>query len=132
MTSLIKKVETTEAPAAIGPYSQAVLVPPNLVFVSGMLPIDPTLNRMIEGDIRLLTRQVIINLEAVLKGAGSHLHNVVKTEIFLIDLANDFAGMNAEYAVWFTGQVAPARQTIQVAKLPLNSRIEISCIAVIN
>lgn len=126
------KIETTEAPPASGPYSQGISVSTQdqrLIFVSGMLPIEPTVGKMIEGDIRLLTRQVIMNLDAVLRAGGSHLHNVVRVEVFLIDLKTDFVGMNEEYAIWFTGQVAPARQTIQVAALPLGSRIEMSCIA---
>jgi len=129
----IKRIETNEAPRAIGPYSQGVTVASiggqQLLFVSGMLPVNPTLGKMVEGDIKMLTRQVIMNLQAVLKEAGSHLQQVVRTDVFLLDLKGDFAGMNEEYAVWFNGPVAPARQTIQVAALPMGARIEISCIA---
>lgn len=130
----VSKIETIDAPKAIGPYSQGVTVAQvagqKLIFVSGMLPIDPTNGKIVEGDIRSLTCRVILNLEAILKASSSHLHNVVRTDVFLTDLKNDFAGMNEEFAKWFTGTVSPARQTIQVAALPLNARIEISCIAV--
>jgi 2-iminobutanoate/2-iminopropanoate deaminase len=127
------RVKTENAPVALGPYSQAVEAHfgnyPPLIFVSGQLPIDPVTGEMKTGEIKLLTRQVILNLQGILEAAGSNLHRVVKTEVFLTDLLNDFGGMNEEYAVWFTGQVAPARQTVQVSALPLSSRIEISCIA---
>lgn len=129
-----KRIETDEAPKAIGPYSQGVIVTPaagqQLIFVSGMLPIEPSSNKLLEGDIKTLTRLVIINLDAVLRAAGSSLQNVVRTDVFLKDLKRDFAGMNEEYSQWFTGMVSPARQTIQAAELPLGSPIEISCIAV--
>ena len=130
---MMHKISTEDAPKAIGPYSQGVSVTTlggqRLIFVSGMLPIDPRTGKMVEGDIKLLTRQVILNLDAVLRADGSQLHNVVRTDVFLKDLKQDFAGMNEEYGQWFTGQVAPARQTIQVADLPMGSRLEISCIA---
>ena len=132
----LKKIETLEAPKALGPYSQGVsttnLQGHDLIFVSGMLPIDPSTGIMLQGDIRLLTRQVILNLSAVLNAGGSHLRNVLKVDVFLIDLKNDFALMNEEYAVWFTGNPSPARQTIQVSALPLHARVEISCIAIGN
>lgn len=133
MKNNMTRIETQDAPRAIGPYSQGVIVTPigsqKLIFVSGMVPIDPSTGKLLHGDIKLLTRQVILNIEAVLKAAGSSLPNVVRTEVFLKDLKQDFAAMNEEYAQWFTGQVAPARQTIQVSDLPLGSPIEISCIA---
>lgn len=128
-----KRIETDEAPKAIGPYSQGVLLtsPQSnpLIFVSGMLPVEPATNKMIDGDIKTLTRRVILNIDAVLKAAGSSLQNVIRTEVFLKDMKNDFVGMNEEYTQWFTGMVSPARQTIQVAELPLGARVEISCIA---
>ncbi len=131
----LNRIETTEAPKALGPYSQGVYVTSlggqKLIFVSGMLPIDPSNGKLMEGEIKLLTRRVILNLEAILKAGGSNLHDVVRTDVFLKDLKQDFTSMNEEYAQWFTGQVAPARQTIQVADLPLGARIEISCIAVV-
>jgi 2-iminobutanoate/2-iminopropanoate deaminase len=123
-----KKIITPRAPAALGPYSQAVAYQ-NLLFVSGQLPIDPATGKLIEGEIGLLTRQVIQNLEAILIAAGSDLSKVVRTDVFLKDLKKDFAAMNGEYARHFGTGVPPARQTIQVSGLPLDSPIEISCIA---
>jgi 2-iminobutanoate/2-iminopropanoate deaminase len=125
----MRKIETSNAPEALGPYSQAISLQ-NLIFVSGQLPIDPKTRLMIEGDIKSLTKQVIMNLEAILAAAGSSLSKVVRTEVFLKDLKRDFAAMNEEYAVHF-GKLAapPARQTIEVSGLPMGSLIEISCIA---
>lgn len=129
----LKKIMTDEAPAAIGPYSQAIVVEGNrsLVFVSGQLPIDPKTGELIQGDITALTKQTLDNIEAILIASSSSLHNVVKTEVFLTDL-NDFKGMNEEYAKRFNPQAPPSRQTIQVAALPKGSALEISCIAVCN
>lgn len=126
----LNKIETTEAPKALGPYSQAIMVAPGhaLIFVSGQLPIDPKVGKLISGDIKVLTKQVINNIEAILKAAGSSLHKVVRTDVFLKDL-KDFVAMNEEYAKRFGGTTPPARQTIQVADLPMGSPIEISCIA---
>lgn len=122
------RIVAENAPKALGPYSQAVAIP-GLVFVSGQIPLDPVTGQLLQGDIKLLTRQVIQNIDSILKAAGSSLQLVVRTEVFLKDLKRDFQGMNEEYAQWFTGEVAPARQTIQVADLPLGAPIEISCIA---
>lgn len=122
-------VETNAAPKAIGPYSQGIIKEP-FIFVSGQLPIDPATGKLIEGDMRALTHRVIDNLAAILAEAGSDLSHVVRTEVFLIDLA-DFAVVNQAYAERFAAKPYPARQTIQVAALPLGSRIEISCIAAI-
>lgn len=131
MTSKLHKIETANAPKALGPYSQAVALKETrpLIFVSGQLPIDPETGKLIEGDIKALTKQVIDNLEAILHAGGSRLEWVVRTDVFLKDL-KDFSQMNEEYAKRFNGAVTPARQTIQVAGLPLGSSIEISCIAV--
>lgn len=130
-----KRIETDEAPKAIGPYSQAISVQNatgvGLIFVSGQLPIDPATGKLLEGDIKLLTRQVIRNLDAILKGANSSLSLVVRTDVFLKDLKN-FKEVNEEYAQWFSGEAAPARQTIQVADLPMGAPIEISCVALSN
>jgi 2-iminobutanoate/2-iminopropanoate deaminase len=128
------KIETEQAPKAIGPYSQGVTAPhgTSLVFVSGQLPIDPTTGKLIEGDIKALTQRVIDNIEAILKAAGSDLKHVVRTDVFLKDLKKDFGQMNEAYATRFTGATPPARQTIQVPELPLGSPIEISCIAIVN
>jgi 2-iminobutanoate/2-iminopropanoate deaminase len=131
MSQGIKKVETPGAPKALGPYSQGIIAGKgeSLVFVSGQLPIDPGTGKLVEGDIRIFTKQVIDNLEAILLAAGSSLELVVRTDVFLKDLKN-FSMMNEEYAKRF-GQPAPARQTIQVSDLPLGAPIEISCIAVV-
>lgn len=132
MTERLKKVDTPAAPKALGPYSQGVVVQEGraLLFVSGQLPIDPKTGTLIEGDIRSLTEQVIDNLEAIIRAGGSSLDRVVRADVFLKNL-KDFAAMNEVYAKRFNGSVTPARQTIQVADLPLGSPIEISCVAVI-
>lgn len=131
MAHSLKKIETAKAPKALGPYSQAIEAPTanSMVFVSGQLPIDPATGHLIEGDIKTLTKQVIANLEAILSESGYSLSSVVRTDVFLQDL-KDFAAFNEEYAKHFHGNITPARQTIQVAALPLGSPIEISCIAV--
>lgn len=126
---MLKKIETVHAPQAIGPYSQAI-VSNGLCFVSGQLPIDPKTGKLVEGDIRQMTRQVIDNLEAILVASGSCLELVVRCDVFLKDL-QDFQLMNEEYAKRFSQKTPPARQTIQVADLPKSSPLEISCIAVI-
>lgn len=128
---MLKKIETTDAPKALGPYSQAVSVTSGqtLLFVSGQLPIDPKTGKFVDGGIKEMTHQVIENIKAILKAANCTLLDVVRTEIFLKDL-KDFAIVNEEYASHFNGPVKPARQTIQVADLPMGSPIEISCIAV--
>lgn len=128
----MKKIATEAAPKAIGPYSQGVIVPNNqqLIFVSGQVPIDPKSGKLVEGDIQTLTFQVIDNLEAILKAAGSSLEKVVRTDVFLTDL-KEFKKMNEIYGQRFHGSVLPARQTIQVAALPMGAPIEISCIAYI-
>lgn len=130
MSNPLIKIETSQAPKALGPYSQGIAVsePRPMVFVSGQLPIDPKTGKFVEGTIQALTKQVIDNLEAVLREGGSSLELVVRTDVFLKDL-KDFAAMNEEYAKRFNGKITPARQTIQVADLPMGSPIEISCIA---
>lgn len=124
----MNKIETLEAPKAIGPYSQGVGLG-NLIFVSGQLPIDPKTGKMVEGDIRALTAKVIQNIQAILEAAGSDLKHVVKTSVFMKDLS-EFTSMNEEYGNYFNGPVLPARETFQVNRLPKESSIEISCIAV--
>lgn len=131
MRNLLKKIETKEAPKALGPYSQgiALVEARPTIFVSGQLPIDPSTGKLITSDIKAMTKQVIDHLEAILKSAGSGLEWVVRTDVFLKDL-KDFVAMNEEYAKRFKGETVPARQTIQVADLPMGSPIEISCIAI--
>lgn len=122
-----ERIETKQAPQAIGPYSQAVLAPP-FVFVSGQVGIDPATGKLVEPDIFLQINRVLDNLEAILKAAGCTFHNVVRCDVFLKDL-NDFSIVNQEYGKRFNQPVPPARQTIQVGKLPLDALVEISCIA---
>ena len=132
MSSTISKIETEKAVKAAGPYSQAVLLnmkEASLLFVSGQLPINPATGKLVEGDVREATRQVLNNIEAILQASGSSFQHVVRTDVFLKDL-NDFSIMNEEYQQRFIGPNYPARQTIEVSKLPLGSLVEISCIAV--
>jgi len=123
MSKLLKKINSENAPTAIGPYSQAIVVPANqsVVYVSGQLPIDPKTGELIVGDIKELTKQTLDNIEAILKASSSSLQNVVRTDVFLKDLKKDFAGMNEEYAKRFDIETPPARQTIQVSDLPKGS-----------
>ncbi len=120
-------ISTSDAPQAIGPYSQAV-TSGNMVFCSGQVPLDPATMKLIEGDIAAQTRQVFKNLEAVLAAAGATLNDVVKTTVFLQDMG-DFPAMNAVYGVCF-GDHKPARATVEVAKLPLGARVEIEVTAI--
>ena len=119
-------ISTTAAPAAIGPYSQAIRVG-NLLFVSGQIPIDPANGEVVAGDIRVQTGQVMKNLTAILAAAGSSLDRVAKTTVYLRDLS-EFSAMNEVYAQFFGGE-PPARATVQVARLPRDAAIEIDLIA---
>ena len=121
-------IYTPQAPAAIGPYSQAIATD-NLLFVSGQLPIDPATGKMVDGDIGTKTRQILNNVTAIAKQAGTDLGKTVKTTIFLTDLA-DFQAVNSAYGSYFP-ESPPARSTVQVAALPLGSNIEIECILAI-
>lgn len=123
----LQKIETDEAPKAIGPYSQAVVCD-QFLFVSGQIPIEPKSGKILESSIQGQTKQVLENVEAILRANHMNLENVVKTEIYLKDI-NDFQVVNSIYAEKFSHTVKPARQLMQVAKLPLDSLIEISCIA---
>ena len=120
-------IETKKAPAAIGPYSQAITTG-GLVFTSGQIPIDPASGSIAANDIAGQARQAIQNLAAVLEAAGSGLDKVVKTTVFLKDM-NDFAAMNAVYAEFFTEGSYPARSAVQVARLPKDALVEIEVIA---
>lgn len=126
----MKKIETESAPKAIGPYSQATQAG-DFLFVSGQLPVNPKTGELVEKAIVPQTRQVLSNIEAILTAAGLTWQHVVKCEVFLQDL-NQFKEMNAIYAEKFPHPIKPARQTIQVARLPLDSLVEISCIAVMH
>ena len=123
----IFKIETDQAPKAIGPYSQAILASPFL-FVSGQIPLDPKTGKIIGESIQAQTTQVLDNIGAILEEAGLSFADVVKTEVYLKNM-QDFQEMNTIYAQRFSHPVKPARQAMQVAKLPLDVLIEISCIA---
>ena len=123
-----QKIETKNAPGAIGPYSQAVIAG-STVYVSGQLPIDPETNEFAGSDIRAQTKQSLKNIKAILEAAGAEMSDVVKTTVLLKDMA-DFAAMNEVYATFFTG-VCPARACYQVAALPKDALVEIEAIAVI-
>ena len=121
-----KHVATKQAPTPIGPYSQGVIAG-GLLFVSGQIPIDPATDKLVEGDIKVQTEQVLKNILAVLKEAKMGPENVVKASVFLADLA-DFPQMNEVYGKYL-GKEPPARSTIQAAALPKGARIEIDVIA---
>ncbi len=121
------QIATTKAPAAIGPYSQAIEAN-GIVFVSGQLPIDPATGEFAQGGVKELTRQSLTNMQNILAEAGLTMENVVKTTVFLADMA-DFADMNSVYAEFFPG-TCPARSAVAVKTLPKNALVEIECIAV--
>lgn len=121
-------VATDDAPAAIGPYSQAI-VANGFVFTAGQIPLDPETMKLVEGDITAQTERVMQNLGAVLAAAGSGFDRIVKTTCFLADL-NDFAAFNAVYGRYL-GNNPPPRSTVQVAKLPVGSLVEVECVALV-
>jgi 2-iminobutanoate/2-iminopropanoate deaminase len=123
------RVQTDNAPKAIGPYSQAIKAN-GLVFASGQIPLDPQTMQIIEGGVREQTERVMNNLKAVLEAAGSSFDRVVKTTVFLADL-NDFTDMNEVYGRFF-GDAPPARSTVEVARLPRDVRVEIDAIALMD
>jgi 2-iminobutanoate/2-iminopropanoate deaminase len=127
---MAKRVLTVHAPAAIGPYSQAIIAH-NVVYTAGQVAIDPQTGKLVEGGIEQQTQRVLENLSAVLEAAGTSLHNVVKTTVFLSYMGN-FAAMNGVYAKYFKADMPPARSTVQAAGLPLGAMVEIECIALIN
>ena len=120
-----KIISTEKAPAALGPYSQAVACN-DLIFISGQLPIDPAAGTLLDGDITARTHQVFANIKVIAEAAGADLSQVVKTTIFLTDLS-DFQAVNEAYGSYFDSE-PPARSTVQVAALPLGSNIEIETI----
>lgn len=122
----LQNVHTDGAPAAIGPYSQAI-VHGGLVFTAGQIPLDPSTMEMVEGDIARQTERVLQNLSAVLEAAGASLQTVVKTTVFLRDMG-DFAAMNEVYARFF-GEHRPARSAVQAARLPRDAGVEIEAVA---
>ena len=122
----MKVISTTKAPAAIGPYSQAIQVG-NLVYTSGQIPIDPATGVFVEGGIKEQTRQSLTNIKAILAEVGLSMSNVVKTTVFLADM-NDFADMNSVYAEFFC-EPYPARSAVAVKTLPKNAMVEIEVVA---
>ena len=124
----LREIETDKAPAAVGPYSQAVIAG-NFVFVSGQLPVDPDRNTIVKGGIEEQSKQVFDNIYEILKKVELGFKDVVKVEVYLSDM-DDFRRFNEIYSLSFAKGVKPARQVVQVAKLPLDALIEVSCIAV--
>ena len=119
-------IHPDSAPAAIGPYSQAIQIG-DLLFVSGQVPIDPSTGAIVEGDIKAQAQQSLNNLKAILNAAGTNMGAVVKTTVFLADM-NDFAAMNEVYAQFFQ-EPFPARSAVQVGRLPKDAKVEIEAIA---
>ena len=127
-TTTHQAITTAEAPAPVGPYNQAVQAG-GWLYCSGQIPLDPATGEMVGGgDVEAETRQVLRNLQAVLRAAGTEAARVVRTTVYLVDLA-DFQAVNAIYAEMFGSGVSPARACVQVAALPKGSRVEIDCIA---
>ncbi len=124
-----KIIFTDKAPAPIGPYSQAVLSG-NTLYTSGQIALHPETGELVTGDIETETKQVMENMKAVLDAAGMTFENVIKSTIFISDM-NDFVKINGIYGAYFNEKTAPARETVQVAKLPKNVNVEISMIAVL-
>lgn len=122
-------IKTLKAPAAVGPYNQAVVIG-NLVYTSGQIPLDPATNEIRGKDITEQAQLVLTNLKAVLEAAGSSLDNVIKATVFLQNM-QDFAAMNKVYSEFFKSETAPARSTIQVARLPKDALVEIEAVAAI-
>ncbi|MDQ2714722.1 MAG: RidA family protein [Chloroflexota bacterium] len=122
------QVNTSQAPAAIGPYSQAIRCG-QFVYTSGQIALDPVSGELVGADVQAQTQRVLQNLQAVLASAGTSLANIVKTTVFLMHMS-DFQAMNSVYASYF-GQPAPARSTVAVAELPRQALVEIECIALV-
>lgn len=127
-----KVIRTAKAPAPVGPYNQAIATSGQMLFVAGQIPLDPQSGKIIGAeDISAQTKQVMVNLEAILTEAGASWSNVVKTSVFLTDLAN-FGAMNQVYAEYFEEDTAPARACVEVSRLPKDVLVEIECIAVVD
>jgi 2-iminobutanoate/2-iminopropanoate deaminase len=124
-----KAIQIPNAPAPVGPYSQAILAG-GMLFVSGQIPLNPETGELEMGSIEVATHRVMKNIVALLEAAELNIEQVVKTSIFLKDL-NDFQAVNTIYASYFPG-IPPARETVQVVRLPLDVNIEISCIVLAN
>jgi len=125
-----EKIQTSNAPQALGPYSQAVKAG-NTLYMSGQIPLDPLTMKLVEGDIRVQTERVLKNMTAVLEAAGGSLDSIVKTTVFLKDIG-DFKAFNEEYSKAFSVErIPPARSTFQVAALPLGALVEIEAVAIL-
>ncbi|MGB3695184.1 MAG: RidA family protein [Spirulinaceae cyanobacterium] len=125
-----KVIVTNKAPAPVGPYNQAIIATGKMVFVAGQIPLHPESGEIIGiGDIAVQTKQVMANLQAILQAATANWEDVVKTTVYLSDLEN-FTAMNQVYAQYFQDSTAPARATVEVARLPKDVLVEIDCIAV--
>lgn len=125
--SKLKEIKTSDAPAAIGPYSQAVMAG-GFIFCSGQIGLDPKTNALVSGGVQAQARQIMENLSAVLKAAGHGLEDVLRAEIFLVDM-DDYGLVNEIYGSFFSGDPKSARQTVAVSALPKGAAVEISCIA---
>ena len=127
-----KVIRTDKAPAPVGPYNQAIATSGQMLFIAGQVPLDPQSGNIVgEGNITAQTQQVMSNIEAILTEAGAKWDDVVKTSVFLTDLAN-FNSMNQVYAEYFVEDTAPARACVEVSRLPKDVLVEIECIAVID
>lgn len=125
-------IRTNQAPAPVGPYNQAIAAKGTMLFVAGQIPLNPETGEIVGGnDITQQTQQVMANLGAILKEAGTSWENVVKTSVFLSDL-NNFVPMNQVYASYFDEATAPARACVEVARLPKDVLVEIDCIAILS
>lgn len=124
-------IQTSSAPAPVGPYNQAIVASGSMVFVAGQIALDPETGMIVgEGDVAAQTERVIASLQAILEAAGAGFSDVVKTTVFLANMG-DFAAMNAVYAKYFESETAPARACVEVSRLPKDVLVEIDCIAVI-
>ncbi len=127
-----KVIRTESAPAPVGPYNQAIATSGKMIFVAGQIPLNPQTGEIVGGnDVAKQTEQVMGNIEAILKEAGANWQNVVKTSVFMTDLAN-FSSMNQVYAQYFDEETAPARACVEVSRLPKDVLVEIECIAVVS
>ena len=127
-----KIIRTDKAPAPVGPYNQAIAASGEILFIAGQIPLDPKTGTIVgEGDIAAQTQQVMVNIQAILEEAGATWDSVVKTSVFLSDLAN-FTAMNQIYAQYFSEATAPARACVEVSRLPKDVLVEIECIGLLN
>jgi 2-iminobutanoate/2-iminopropanoate deaminase len=125
-------IQTSDAPAPVGPYNQAIVASGKMLFASGQIALDPQTGTIVgAGDVVKQTEQVMANLQAVLKAGGTDFSQVVKTQVYLKDM-NDFATVNSVYAQYFDEATAPARACVEVARLPKDVLVEIDCIAIVN